>query len=63
MQLNYADYLVHFEKFYRNIHNLEVLSNKDLDFVKTKTKKSALASFRQYNKHSHQKVSKENVQL
>ena len=35
-QLNYADYLMHFELFYRNISNLEVLFNKDLDFVKTK---------------------------
>ena len=26
-QLNYADYLVHFEFFYRDIHNLEILSN------------------------------------
>ena len=35
-QLNYADYLVYFELFYRNIGDLEVLSNEDLDFVKTK---------------------------
>ena len=48
-QLNYADYLVHFELFYRNIRNLEVLSNDGLDFVKTKTKETALSSFRQYN--------------
>ena len=38
-QLKYADYLVHFELFYRDICNLEILSNEDLDFVKTKTKK------------------------
>ena len=37
-QLNYVDYLVHFDLFYRNICNLEVLSNEDLDFVKTKPK-------------------------
>ena len=33
-QLNYADYLKHFELFYRNIRNLEVLSNEGVDFVK-----------------------------
>ena len=32
--LDYADYLVNFELFYRNICNLGILSNKDLDFVK-----------------------------
>ena len=40
-QLKYADYLVHFEFFYRNIRNLEILSKEDLDFVKTKTKEVA----------------------
>ena len=38
-QLKYVDYLVHFELFYIDIRNLEILSNEDLDFVKTKTKK------------------------
>ena len=42
-QLKYADYLVHFELFYRDIRNLEILSNEDLDFVKTKTKETALS--------------------
>ena len=60
-QLNYADYLVHFELFYRNIRNLEVLSNEDLDFVKTKTKETALSSFRQYNKSPQQNLSKEEL--
>ena len=45
-QLKYADYLAHFELFYRDICNLEILSNEDLDFVKTKTKETALSSFR-----------------
>ena len=31
--------LVHFEWFYRNIHNLEVWSSKNLDFVKQKLRK------------------------
>ena len=58
-QLNYADYLVRFELFYRNIRNLEVLSN-DLDFVKTKTRETA-SSFRKYNKSSQQNLSKEEL--
>ena len=40
-QLKYADYLVHFELFYIDIRNLEILSNEDLDFVKAKTKETA----------------------
>ena len=48
-QLKYVNYLVHSELFYGDIHNLEILSNKDLDFEKTKTKETALSSFRQYN--------------
>ena len=54
-QRNYADYLVHFELFYRNTRNFEVLSKEDLDFVKTKTKEAALSSFRQYKKKSSTK--------
>ena len=50
-QLNYANYLVHFELFYSDIRNLEILSNEDLDFVTTKTKETALLSFRQYNEN------------
>ena len=57
-QLNYAVCLVHFELFYRNIRNLEILSNEDLDFVKTKTKERALSSYRQCNKIPQQNLSK-----
>ena len=60
-QLKYADYLVHFELFYRDICNLEILSNDELDFVKTKTKETALSSFRQYNKNPQQNLSKEEL--
>ena len=60
-QLNYADYLVHFELFYRNIGNLEVLSNEGLDFGRTKTKETALSSFRQYNKSPQQNFLKEEL--
>ena len=47
--------------FYRDIRNLEILSNEDLDFVKTKTEKTALSSFRQYNKNPQQNLSKEEL--
>ena len=60
-KLNYADCLVHFELFYRDICNLEILFNEDLDFVKTKAKETALSSFRQYNKNPQQNISKEEL--
>ena len=60
-QLNCADYLVHFELFYRNIHNLEVLSNEFLDFVETKTKETTLSSFKQCSKNPQQILSKEEL--
>ena len=40
-RLDYADYLVKFELFFRDICNLDTLSNEDLDFVKAKTKEAA----------------------
>ena len=55
-QLKYAGYLVHFELFYRDIRNLEILSNEELDFVKTKTKETALSSFREYNRNPQEKL-------
>ena len=60
-QLKYADYLVYFELFYRDVRNLEILSNEDLDFMKRKTKETALSSFRQYNKNPQQNLSKEKL--
>ena len=57
----YVNYLVHFELLYRDICNLEILSNEDLDFVKTKTKETALSPFRQYNKNPQQNLSKEEL--
>ena len=56
-QLKYAYYLIQFEFFYRDIRKLEILSNEELDFVKTKTKEAALSSFRQYNKHPQENLS------
>ena len=57
-KLNHADYLANFELFYRNIHNLHVLSTEDLEFIKTKTKDIALSSFRTYNNNVSQHLSK-----
>ena len=56
--LDYADYLVNFELLYRNIRNLCILSNEDLDFVKTR-KEAALSSYRNYNNNVPQHLSKE----
>ena len=53
--------MVHFELFYRDIRNLEILSIEGLDFMKTKTKETALSSFRQYNKNTQQNLSKEEL--
>ena len=49
--MDYADYLVNFEVFSRNICNLGILSNEDQDFVKTRTKEAALSSYQNYNKN------------
>ena len=35
-QLSYSDYLINFELFYRSIDNLKILSEDNLDFVKTR---------------------------
>ena len=43
-KLNYADYLVQFELLFRDVRNLDIFSNEDLDFVKSKTKEAALSS-------------------
>ena len=48
-KLNYAHYLTNFELFYKSIRDVDVLSNRDLDFVKTKIKDAALSSFHFYN--------------
>ena len=58
-KLDYADYLVQLELFFRDIRNLDILSNEDLDFVKAKTKEAALSSYRSYNNNVPQNLSKE----
>ena len=56
--------MVHFELFYIDVRNLGILSNEDLDLdARTKTKETALSSFRQCNKNPLQNISKENLQL
>ena len=61
-KLNYADYLTNFEFFFRSIRNLDVLSNGDLDFVKTKIKDAALGSFWFYNGNVLQNLYKQELE-
>ena len=58
-KLDYADYLVQSQLFFRDIHNLDILSNENLDFVKAKTKKAALSSYRYYINNVPQNLSNE----
>ena len=44
-----ADNLDNFELLYRSIYNLDSISNKKLDFVKTKIKDAALTLFCNFN--------------
>ena len=55
--LDYADYLINFELFYKNIRNLGILSNENLDFVKTTTKKAAFSYYWNYNNNVPQHLS------
>ena len=57
--LDCAECMVNFELFYRNIRNLGILSNEDLDFVKKRTKEAAFSSHRNYNNHLRQHLFKE----
>ena len=41
-KLDYADYLVQFELLFRDIGNLDIMSNEDLDFVKAKSGQSLI---------------------
>ena len=58
-KLDYADCQVHFELFLTDVRNLDILSSEDLDFVKAKTKQTALSSYRSYNNNLPQSLSKE----
>ena len=56
-KINYADYLTNSELFSRSMWNFDVLSNIDLDFIKTKIKDAALSLFRFYNANVPQNLS------
>ena len=58
-KLNYADYIVKFELFYRSIYNLDGMSNENLDFVKNIVKNAALTSFCNYNANLPRNLSNE----
>ena len=45
------------------MHNLDSLSDEDLDFVKAKTKEAALSPYRIYNNNVPQNLSNENSVL
>ena len=61
--LKYDYYLVHFELLYRDIHNLEILSHEDLDFVKIKTKETALLPSDNLIRSNNKIFLKKNLQL
>ena len=42
--LDYANYLINFELFYKNICNLGILSTEGLDFVNTRTIEAVVSS-------------------
>ena len=60
-KLNFANYLTNFELYYRSIQNLDVLSNSDLDIVKTKINDAALSSFCFYDANVPQNQSNEEL--
>ena len=61
-QLNYADYLIQLEFFFTEMSVIQrFLSNENLDFVSTKTKKTALSSFRQCYNNPQQNLLKEEL--
>ena len=45
----------------KHVRNLGILSNEDLDFIKTRTKDAALFFYRNYNKNVPQHLSKKRV--
>ena len=55
--LNYPNYLVNFELFYSDIHNLQVLATEDRGFTKTETKDIALFTFCTYDNNVPQNLS------
>ena len=58
IKLDYADYLVQFELFFKDIRNLDILSKEELGFVKAKTEEAELSSYRTFNNNVPQNLSK-----
>ena len=58
-KLDYADCLSQFELFFRDILNLDIWSNEDLDFLRAKAKEEALSSYGSFNKNATENLSKE----
>ena len=56
-QLKYADYLLNFELFFRDICKLGILSNENLEFLKIKIEDVALSSLRYFNLNVPQHLS------
>ena len=56
-KLNYSDYLIDFDCFYRSIANLKVLYGDNLDFKKAKIGDVALLYFCSYNTNVAQHLS------
>ena len=56
-QPKYANYLLNSELLFRDICKLDILSNENLEFLKTKTKDVALSSLRYFNLNVPQHLS------
>ena len=56
-QFKYADYLLNFELFFRDICKLGILSNENLEFLKIKIEDVALSSLRYFNLNVPQHLS------
>ena len=61
-QLKYADYILNFEFFFREICKLDMLSNENLEFPKTKIKDVGLSSLRYFNLNVSQHLSDSDFQ-
>ena len=57
-KLDYADDPVNVELFFRDIRNLDILSNEYLNFDKAKTEEAGLLSYRTYNNNVPPNLSK-----
>ena len=51
-KLSFIGVIINFELFFKRFRNLDILSDKDLNFVKSETKEEAPSSYRTYNNMS-----------